>query len=219
MSTTLPAWTLVSNVAFAPAAKTAASGSAARSATIEESAHISAAKGGDASAFKVLVDRYRDRTFALALRLAGNRESAEEIAQDAFVRAWQALPDFRGDSRFSTWLYRITYRRALDERASLTRRRDRETVLDTADLERAAAPRERAPDWGTRLHLERLVRALPDSQRACVTLFYVGDQSVEEIARILDVPSGTVKTHLFRARQELRAGMSGERSDGVGNAS
>ncbi|MGQ0719977.1 MAG: RNA polymerase sigma factor [Candidatus Eiseniibacteriota bacterium] len=170
----------------------------------DERARIQAARSGDERAFRVLVDRYRDRIFGLALRMAGSREAAEEIAQDAFVRAWQALPGFRGESRFSTWLYRIAFRRALDERVALGRRRGRETAMEPAALEQADTRGARTPDWGTRLRLERAIGELPEAQRACITLFYAGDQSIEEIARVLDAPTGTVKTHLHRARAALR---------------
>ncbi len=170
----------------------------------DETVLLQAARAGDTQAYRTLVDRYRDRVLGLATRIVRDPELAEEIAQDAFVRAWQALPAFRGESRFSTWLYRIAYRRALDERAAAERRRGREIATDSEALERAAPLGDRASDWALRLRLERLVRALPETQRACLTLFYADDQSVDEIARILELPSGTVKTHLFRARGELR---------------
>ncbi len=173
----------------------------------DDRALVDAARGGSEAAFRVLVDRYRDRIFGLALRISGSREPAQEIAQDTFVRAWQALPHFRGDSRFSTWIYRIAYRRALDERALLARRREREPALEESDVAAAVASESRSPDWATRLRLERCIRALPEALRACVTLFYAADQSVEEIAGVLGVPAGTVKTHLHRARGELRARM------------
>jgi RNA polymerase sigma-70 factor (ECF subfamily) len=152
----------------------------------------------------MLVDRYRDRVLSLALRITRDAEAGEEIAQDAFVRAWRALPHFRGESRFSTWLYSIAMRRALDERAAASRRRDREVHVDAEALARFEAPAQKLPDSSLRARVERLVGELPEMQRACITLFYAGDQSVDEIARVLDIPSGTVKTHLFRAREALR---------------
>jgi RNA polymerase sigma-70 factor (ECF subfamily) len=176
----------------------------------DDQALVAAATSGDERAFRALVDRYRDRIFGLALRMAGNREAAEEIAQDAFVRAWQALPGFRGESRFSTWLYRIAFRRALDERVVTARRRGRETAMEPAALEHADSRVARAPDWRARLRLERAIGELPEAQRACITLFYAGDQSIEEIARVLDAPTGTVKTHLHRARGALRERLEGD---------
>jgi RNA polymerase sigma-70 factor (ECF subfamily) len=169
-----------------------------------EWAWVQAARGGDTQAYRSLVDRYRERIFGLAMRIVRDREAAEEIAQDSFVRAWQALPDFRGESRFSTWLYRIAYRRALDERAAADRRRGHEIPVESEALESTGTHGARPSDWGLRLRLERLVNALPEAQRACITLFYAGDQSIEEIARVQGVPAGTVKTNLFRGREELR---------------
>ncbi len=165
---------------------------------------VAAARAGDDGAYRKLVERYRDRIVGLGMRIVHDPQAAEEIAQDAFVRAWQALPDFRGESRFSTWLYRIAYRRALDERASTNRRQGRELMMEADALEIAAPLSERPSDWRLRLRLERHVRSLSDAQRTCITLFYAGDQSIDEIAQVLDLPTGTVKTHLHRARGELR---------------
>jgi RNA polymerase sigma-70 factor (ECF subfamily) len=178
---------------------------------------VRAAREGDEASFRVLVDRYRDRVYALAMRIAKDSQAAEEIAQDTFVRAWQALALFRGDSRFSTWLYRIAFRRALDEKAVLDRRRGRELQSD-ADVDSLRdLPVPSAGDFGLRRKLERLVSQLPESQRIALTLFYGADQSIEEIGKVLDVPSGTVKTHLHRGRAELRALWERERN--VGSAS
>ena len=169
-----------------------------------EAARVQAARGGDEAAFRILVERYRDRVYALALRICKEAHAAEEIAQDTFVRAWRALPVFRGDSRFSTWLYRIAFRRALDEKVAIDRRRGREVPgeSETHTIEDFPAPV--SGDFGLRRKLERLVAALPESQRIALTLFYGADQSLEEIGRILDAPQGTVKTHLSRGRAELR---------------
>jgi RNA polymerase sigma-70 factor (ECF subfamily) len=169
-----------------------------------EAAKVQAARGGDEAAFRILVERYRDRVYALALRICKDPHAAEEIAQDTFVRAWRALPVFRGDSRFSTWLYRIAFRRALDEKAAIDRRRGREVPgeSETHTIEDSPAPV--SGDFSLRRKLERLVAALPESQRIALTLFYGADQSIEEIGRILDGPQGTVKTHLSRGRAELR---------------
>jgi RNA polymerase sigma-70 factor (ECF subfamily) len=178
----------------------------------DEAQQVQAARGGSEVAFRVLVDRYRDRVYALALRIAKDSHAAEEIAQDTFVRAWQALPLFRGDSRFSTWLYRIAFRRSLDEKSALDRRRGRElhSEDDIHDVRDFPAPP--GGDFGLRRKLERLVSMLPESQRITLTLFYGADQSIEEIGKVLDVPTGTVKTHLHRGRAELRALWDRERS-------
>lgn len=167
-----------------------------------ETVLVERARGGDARAFQGLVEAYQDRVYALALRIVRSPEEAEEVAQDAFVRAWRALPRFRGEARFSTWLYRIAVRRAFDGAAGLRVRRQREAGLDddVACTRAAEAPGADAP----RRRLEHLVAELPAVQRAAITLYYYEDRAVAEVARILDLPDGTVKTHLHRARAALR---------------
>lgn len=155
----------------------------------------------------MLVEQNRDRAYGLALRIVRSPADAEEVAQDAFVRAWLALPRFRGESSFSTWLHRIVARRAVDRAMVLRRRRERETDVEAADVAPAggASPgSEEAPLQARRL--ERLLERLPDAQRAVVTLFYYEDRSVEQVALALGMPNGTVKTHLSRARAALREG-------------
>ena len=89
---------------------------------LDESACVARAQAGDTVAFRALVDRHRERAYALALRLTGAPADAEEVAQDAFVRAWRALPAFRGEAAFGTWLHRIVSRLALDRRERLVQR-------------------------------------------------------------------------------------------------
>jgi RNA polymerase sigma-70 factor (ECF subfamily) len=166
---------------------------------------IARARAGDERAFARLVDRHRDRAYALALRILRSPGEAEEVAQDAFVRVWRALPGFRGESLFSTWLHRIVVRRSLDRLAVLRNRRVREAALEEAPEPRAEnaatdpVARERAA------RIERLMDRLTETQRTVVTLFYHQDRSVEEVARTLGLPENTVKTHLHRARAALRA--------------
>lgn len=169
----------------------------------DERVLIDRCRGGDTEAFRVLVDRYRDRAYGLALRLLRSAPDAEEVAQDAFVRAWRALPDFRGDAAFGSWLYRIVWRRAVDRAAVLRTRRTRETELSSAEHVAAAE----AADRGVEADAERWARlldGLTEPQRAVVTLYYYEDRSVKGIAEALNLPEGTVKTHLSRARAALR---------------
>ena len=168
------------------------------------------AQGGDEAAFGVLVERHGDRAYALALRILKSTSDAEEVAQDALVRAWRSLPRFRGDSAFSSWLYRIVARQAFDRAAVLKNRRRREAggegieevQAETTGLDPEA--RERA------VRLERLVQGLPEVPRTVVTLYYYQDRSVAEVAKILGMPENTVKTHLSRARTALRTGWTDE---------
>jgi len=171
----------------------------------EEGEWIERARAGDQAAFRKLVERHSVRAMALARRMLGSDVDAEEAAQDAFLRAWRALPRFRGDSSFSTWLHRIVVRRALDRSAALKVRHAVETGLEEAH-ERSEPP---APG-GTRRELsrrlDRLLESLPGVQRAAIVLYYYEDRSVEQVAQAMGIPAGTVKTHLHRARSLLRAG-------------
>jgi RNA polymerase sigma-70 factor, ECF subfamily len=166
-------------------------------------------RGGDQSAFRELVVLHQDQAYGLALRITRSPADAEEVAQDAFLRAWLALARFRGDSSFGTWLYRIVARRAFDRLEWIRSRRGREVGGEEAAglAERATAPAG-AQDHETVLRarrLERMVNALPAAQRAAVTLYYYEDRSVEQVAGILGIPENTVKTHLSRARATLRS--------------
>ncbi len=164
---------------------------------------------GDTHRFSVLVDRYKDRAFALACRLLGNREEAEEILQDAFVKAYRSLADFRGESRFGTWFYRILYNACMTR---VSRRQCGAASLDDPEAiggETAIASNE--PDALESIAeeerfeiLDAEMQKLPEKFRAVLVLFYVQGQKYEEIANVLNLSLSTVKTHLFRARALLR---------------
>jgi RNA polymerase sigma-70 factor (ECF subfamily) len=170
---------------------------------VDERELVARAVERDEEAFRMLVDLHRDRALGLALRITRSRADAEDVAQEAFVRAWGALPRFRGESAFGTWLHRIVARRALDRAETLRTRRGREAELDDANLAEAPAC-EGARDPLLAARLERLMAELTAPQRAVVTLFYGHDQAVEDIAGSLGMPENTVKTHLARARGALR---------------
>jgi RNA polymerase sigma-70 factor, ECF subfamily len=170
---------------------------------------VDRARAGDPAAFRALVEGHQARVLGLAWRLTGARADAEEVAQDAFVRAWRALPAFRGESAFATWLHRIVTRVALDRRAQAVRRRRHEVGLED---EVAAAVAADAPNAGDAAGEDRmtararvaLLAGLSETQRTAVTLHYLEDRPVLEVAQAMDVPENTVKTHLARARATMR---------------
>jgi RNA polymerase sigma-70 factor (ECF subfamily) len=172
-------------------------------AAANERALVERARRRDEEAFRMLVDLHRDHAYGLALRITRSATDAEDVAQEAFVRAWRALPGFRGDSAFGTWLHRIVARRALDRAETLRTRGRREADLDAAGEPTAPGP-GRDPLAARRL--ERLIGELSAPQRAVVTLFYGQDHAVEDIAATLGMNENTVKTHLSRSRAVLRAG-------------
>jgi RNA polymerase sigma-70 factor, ECF subfamily len=134
----------------------------------------------------------------------GNRELAEDAAQEIFVRIWRALPGYRGLSSVSTWIYSIARNRCLTELKSgqRTLSLDEPKVRDAVDARQASREEFRGPD------LPYLVAQLPEKYRQALTLFYMEERSYEEVARLLDLPLGTVKTYLHRAKKELAAAMT-----------
>jgi RNA polymerase sigma-70 factor, ECF subfamily len=186
----------------------------AEAAVDPEQAWIDRARQGDAEAFRRLVELHQDRAYGLALRIVRDPSEAEEVAQDAFVRAWRGLPRFRMEARFSTWLYRIVARCAFDRAAALRARRGRETGAEEAEALRTEDPAPRRLEAiATADRLERLMGGLSEAQRMVVTLFYYEDRSVAELARMIRCPENTVKTHLSRARAALRQAWLGDEGE------
>ena len=159
-------------------------------------------------AFDLVVRRYQTKVFHLALSILGNREQAEDAMQEALLRIWKALPAYRGAASLSTWIF------AIARNVCLTALKSRESRM-TVPLDRAgvAGVLEAAGSHGP--DVERLVAQLPEKQRQVVTLFYMEEKSYEEVARLLDMPMGTVKTLLHRARKELALTWRKETADAV----
>jgi len=168
---------------------------------------IARAQAGDSGAFRELVEQHQARAYTLALRILRSASDAEEVAQDAFVRVWTALPGFRGESSFGTWLYRIVARRSFDRAQVLSHRRARERLDEQLPEHAGSEPEQDALRSAL---LERLIGDLSPAQRAAVTMFYYEGRSVEQVASVLGMPENTVKTHLLRARAALRAAWTHE---------
>lgn len=156
------------------------------------------ARDGETSAFEALYHRTSERVYALCLRMCGDADRAEELVQDVFVRVWEKLPTFRGESRFTTWLHRLTVNLVLQDRRGRGRRRAREFGSD--DLERYGRAARRAMP-GTRVDLERAIAALPDRARQVLLLRDVEGYKYAEIASMTGVSLGTVKAQIHRARR------------------
>jgi len=181
---------------------------------------ISQAQAGDRSAFDSLVSRYEARAYQYAYRLTHNPEVASDIVSDGFLRVYTALANFRGQSAFGTWLYRIITNCYLDYK-----KRDkssRQTSLDNAirseegEIERQIEDTspghdtlaERSAREGA---VQSALAVMPEQQQAMLVMFHVEMRSYEEIAQVLDVPLGTVKSRLNRARLALRDQLSGQK--------
>ena len=161
--------------------------------------------------FERLAAEYQDRIFRLALSMLGDRASAEEAAQDALVRIWKGLPGFRGQSSLSTWIFAIARNAcltALARRAASPRVASLEDPSARHALDRRAAAPEAIVESPAAADL---LRRLPAKYRQVVALFYMQEKSYDEVAEMLGLPVGTVKTYLFRARQSLAGQLARER--------
>lgn len=169
---------------------------------------IQRARSGDQEAFAALVAEHQRYVYNLALRVLKNEEEALDLAQETFVRAWTALPNFRGQSRFRTWLYRIAtnlcYNRLPSLRRSLNELGD-DVMAELPESDLAPGnPARGAEDRELRSYLHRAIEGLDEHYRLLISLRYQSELSYEEIAATLNLPLGTVKTGLFRAREQLR---------------
>src|ERR1700691_2628900 len=150
--------------------------------------------GRRTEAFEALLAAYQDKVFRLCYSMLGDRAQAEDCAQESFLRIWKSMERYRGQSALGTWIFSIARNVCLTAIAKRAARR-------SAPIEEAEFAAPDRPD--RQLDIVRMVGQLPDNYRQVVMLFYMEDQSYEEVARLLDLPVGTVKTHLHRARQQL----------------
>jgi RNA polymerase sigma-70 factor (ECF subfamily) len=165
-----------------------------------ERALVERCRAGDDDAFRELVDRYKDLVFALIARTVQDRGRAEDLAQDVFLRVHKGLPYFRGEARLSTWIYRIVANVCVQPPARL-----RAVSLDDdrTRVQPAAADRQFG-DLELRDRLEKAIARLPANYRLLVAAHYLDGVQYEELADALQLPLGTLKTHLYRAKQQLR---------------
>jgi RNA polymerase sigma-70 factor (ECF subfamily) len=169
---------------------------------------VAASKQGDQDAFALLVQRYQHRVFNLVYRMLQQYEEACEITQETFLAAWQGLSSFRGDARFSTWLYRVAYNCSLKQLE--IRKRDialqtalqAEHIIESAISDQPADAILEAHD--RQILVQEHLSNLPAKYRIVLILRHLQEMTYEEMAEILTMPIGTIKTHLFRARNLLK---------------
>lgn len=175
-------------------------------------------QAGDLQALNLLIERYKDEFHRLAYRMMGNKEDAEEVLQDTFLRAYQKIGSFEGKAKLSTWLYRICVNRCLNRREglkklALTKTQDRTKIMG---IQSVPSPHDIAAEYETaevQQQIARAVARLQPDQRALVSLYYLQGFSCAEISEILQKPLGTVKTQLFRARSNLKKMLAGLQLD------
>lgn len=179
----------------------------------EERFLVERSRRGDVTAFDQLVRAYERAIFNTAYRLCGSHDDAADMAQEAFVRAWNNLKSFRGDAAFSTWLHRIVTNVFLDDRKR-KRARPQQSLDEALELEesrvarqfedKSPGPQEIAEGGERQRILQRAIAGLPEAQRVMVVLYHTQGLAYEEIAEITGLPMGTVKSRLNRARLALR---------------
>ncbi|MFB9109270.1 RNA polymerase sigma factor [Flavobacterium gyeonganense] len=173
--------------------------------TLNDQHYIDRILQGETSSFAVLVDRYKDMIFTLALKMIKNREEAEEVAQDTFIKIYNSLSKFKGDSKFSTWIYKIAYNTCLD-RLKKNKKEDLNISIDEFSahliktMDNALSALENKERRQT---IQNCLNLLPGDENFLLTLFYFEDQSLEEIGKIMNINANNVKVKLFRSRQKL----------------
>lgn len=170
---------------------------------MEEKDLICRAARGDAEAFRQLVEAYQTPAYRLAARMCGP-DSAEDVTQEAFLATWRALPEFRGDCRFSTWLYRLVSNAAIDCLRREKKHRDTGDVDDLELPDGGPSPQEQAERSDTRNAVRRALDRLSPEHRQVLLLRFMQELDYGEIARALNVSEGTVKSRINRAKSKLR---------------
>ncbi len=162
---------------------------------------------GNQAAYADLVKRHQRFVFTLAMRFAKSREDAEEIAQDCFIKAYRSLSSFQRQSKFSTWLYSIVYTTAmtfLRKKRVATDSIDDENTFIQVESQSSAYDVNNAENTSRSFYLNQAIEQLLPDDAAIITMFYKGEQSLEEIGQAMGMEAGTVKVKLFRARQRLK---------------
>ncbi len=166
--------------------------------------------GGDQQAYAELVGRYQNFVFTMALRFTKNREDAEEVAQDCFVKAYRALADFKGTAKFTTWLYTIVYTTSvtfLRKKKIDVHSLDNEHVFELADSQDSGMRANQIEQKSRVNMVNEAIKMLNPDDAQVITLFYKGEQTLEEIAQVLGIETNTAKVRLHRARTRLKEKM------------
>lgn len=171
----------------------------------DDSHYIERVLNGDTAAYASLVAKHKNLVFSIALKILNSREDAEEVAQDCFLKAFQALKTFEGKSKFSTWLYRIVYNAAIS--------RTRKKKIDLIPMDNYVIHNYTEDDLSggieglgaeeRRIMVERALERLPGDDNLLITLFYKGDNSIDEISEITGLSVSNVKVRLHRIRKKL----------------
>lgn len=179
---------------------------------MEEKKLIEQAKSGDQDAFAQLVLAHQNKVYTLCVHLVSDRQEAEDLAQEAFLKAWQNLDKFQGESSFATWMHRLTTNLCLDFLRKKTRRKNISVAVSLDDEESGWSepadhrqdPQQKLEQNERRQALSRALAELPEEHRRLLLMREVGGMSYQEIADALEVDLGTIKSRIARARERLR---------------
>ena len=177
---------------------------------LDDNEIIRSVLNGDQQAYAQLVDRYQSFVFTLALRLVKSREDAEEVAQDVFVKAYRYLADFKGASKFSTWLYAIVNNTSitlLRKKKLVVHSLDQDNVFELADSRDSGMRADKVEQKSKQQMVNRAISLLGIDDAAIISLFYKAEQSMEETAAVLGIEVNAAKVRLHRARARLKEKM------------
>lgn len=170
-----------------------------------DSYYINKVKQGDPSAYAFLVDKHKRMAYNVALQLMGNREDAQEVSQDAFLKAYQALDGYKGESKFSTWIYRIIYNTAISrlrkKKLPITSMDDEHVKVDIVGDTQSALKSLKGEE--RKRYLNEAMNKLENDERVILTLFYLDEKTVDEVSEITGWSPSNVKVKLHRARKRL----------------
>ncbi len=166
---------------------------------------------GDTNAFAYLINKYKDMSYTLARKIVRSHEDAEEVAQDSFLKAFEKLNTFKGNAKFSTWLYTIVYRNAISKvrKKNVATSAIDDYVIDNHSEGDDFPQLETLKMEEQQKYVREAVEKLPEKDALLITLFYMNDNSIEEIEEITGLSQSNVKVKLFRARKKLNQSLSG----------
>jgi len=152
-----------------------------------------------------LVDRYKDLVFTLALRMVKNKEEAEEVSQDTFIKVYKSLRKFKGDSKFSTWIYRVAYNTCLDRLKKNKRQQNTVTIDEYTEHQVRTIDNalDKIETKEKQEAIKKCIEMLPSEDGFLLTLYYFDEQSLDEIAKVVNLTANNVKVKLYRSRKKL----------------
>lgn len=164
--------------------------------------YVEKVKAGQTNYFSYIVERYQDLVFSIALKVLRNREDAEEMAQESFIKAYKSLHTFKGNAKFSTWLYRITYNNCITE---VRKRKIHFASTDDIEIkdESTEINLDGIPEENRAQAIKKAVEQLPEEEYTLILLYYFEEQSIEEISKVTKLSESNTKVKLFRARKKL----------------